>query len=131
MKKWRVEKTHVQKNGSGASLDRLTEIKETLLRIRAITDPKETEYFLHPPSPYDLTAFDVGIDPKEMKIGITRILQAHDTKESVVVYADYDADGVTSGAIMWEMLHSLGFNVMPYIPHRIEEGYGLSEKGYR
>lgn len=129
MKKWRVEKTNILKNGSGTTLNRLTEIKEILLDIRGIHDPKDIELFLHPPSPYELTVSDVGIDHDAMTEVISRIIQARDTKESVVVYADYDADGVTSGAIMWEMLHSLGLNVMPYIPHRIEEGYGLSEKG--
>ncbi|MEK7065564.1 MAG: single-stranded-DNA-specific exonuclease RecJ, partial [Patescibacteria group bacterium] len=54
---------------------------------------------------------------------------AIEKKESVVVYADYDADGITAGAIMWETLHKLGADVMPYIPHRVEEGYGLSIKG--
>ena len=47
----------------------------------------------------------------------------------MVVYADYDADGITAGAIMWETLWRLGARVMPYIPHRVDEGYGLSEKG--
>ena len=60
---------------------------------------------------------------------ISRIHKAIRDKESIVVYADYDADGICAGAIMWETLWKLGARVMPYIPHRVEEGYGLSEKG--
>ena len=64
-----------------------------------------------------------------MTKAIKRIGKAIAAKESVVVYSDYDADGITAGAIMWETLHRLGTRVMPYIPHRVEEGYGLSTKG--
>lgn len=60
---------------------------------------------------------------------VSRIQKAIKDKESIVVYADYDADGITAGAIMWETLWKLGARVMPYIPHRVNEGYGLSEKG--
>ncbi len=45
------------------------------------------------------------------------------------MFGDYDVDGITGAAILWETLHALGAKVMPYIPHRIEEGYGLSVKG--
>lgn len=60
---------------------------------------------------------------------VSRIKKAIRAKESIVVYADYDADGICAGAIMWETLWKLGARVMPYIPHRVSEGYGLSEKG--
>ena len=54
-----------------------------------------------------------------------------DKKENkmIVVYTDYDADGITGGTILWETLHMLGFKVMPYVPHRRHEGYGFSVKG--
>ena len=85
--------------------------------------------FLHPKNPREFTAKDVGIDPAALKKAITRIRKAIKKKESIVVYADYDADGITAGAIMWETIHAMGGQVMPYIPHRVEEGYGLSVKG--
>ena len=84
---------------------------------------------LHPPDPYTLTPKDVGIHKKSLTDALTRIHAAIKNKESIVVYADYDADGITAGAIMWETLHALGAQVMPYIPHRVDEGYGLSQKG--
>lgn len=56
----------------------------------------------------------------------SRVLAALKKKEKIVVYADYDADGLCATAIMWETLHDQGANVMPYVPHRIKEGYGMS-----
>ena len=103
-----------------------TDIVGALLANREITD---VEKFLHPPNPTALTAKDIGIQEASLKKAIARIKKAIKNKESIVVYADYDADGITAGAIMWETLYNLGAQVMPYIPHRVEEGYGLSTKG--
>jgi single-stranded-DNA-specific exonuclease len=95
-----------------------------LLKNRGVDDK-----FLHPKDPREFTAKDVGIDPTALKKALTRIRKAIKEKESIVVYADYDADGISAGAIMWETIHAMGGLVMPYIPHRVEEGYGLSVKG--
>jgi single-stranded-DNA-specific exonuclease len=97
-----------------------------LLKNREITDK---ENFLHPKHPRELTAKDVGIDLQALKKAVARIHKAVKNKESIVVYADYDADGICAGAIMWETIHAMGARAMPYIPHRVEEGYGLSIKG--
>ncbi|MBI4065322.1 single-stranded-DNA-specific exonuclease RecJ [Candidatus Gottesmanbacteria bacterium] len=96
---------------------------------RGLKSKQEIDEFLHPRNPYNLDSQDVGIDTRQLKEAAVRIKKAIDKKESIVVYADYDADGITAGAIMWETLHNLGATVMPYIPHRAEEGYGLSIKG--
>lgn len=62
----------------------------------------------------------------DLQKGKKRVLAALKNKEKIVVYADYDADGLCATAIMWETLYDLGANVMPYVPHRIKEGYGMS-----
>lgn len=100
------------------------DIIEILLKNRGVD-----KRFLHPKDPWEFTAKDVGINPPALKKAIARIRKAIKDKESIVVYADYDADGISAGAIMWETIHAMGGNVMPYIPHRVEEGYGLSVKG--
>ena len=120
-KKWHIKKQMTEATGE--------EIIRAILEDRGITTPKEREAFLHPAHPASLTASDVGVDKSDLKKAISRIQKAIKNKESVVVYADYDADGITAGAIMWETLWQLGARVMPYIPHRVDEGYGLSEKG--
>jgi single-stranded-DNA-specific exonuclease len=109
--------------------DKNEDIIQTLLSNRGLTTKKDIEQFLHPKLPREFTAKDVGIAPPALKNAIARIRKAVKDKESIVVYADYDADGITAGAIMWETIHAMGGVVMPYIPHRVEEGYGLSVKG--
>lgn len=104
-------------------------IVEDILFDRGITTPEEREDFLHPSDPNTFTPKDVGIDESALSSAMKRIERAIADKESMVVYADYDADGITAGTIMWETLWKLGARVMPYIPHRVNEGYGLSEKG--
>lgn len=122
MKTWQI----VREFPDGADTN---DILAILLANRGMEAKKDIEAFLHPPEPYELTAKDVDIDTSALTRAITRIKKAIKNKESIVVYADYDADGITAGAIMWETLHGMGANVMPYIPHRVEEGYGLSQKG--
>ncbi len=100
-----------------------------ILGDRGIATAGERKNFLHPKDPATLTADDVGIAPDALTAALTRIIKAIDARESVVVYADYDADGITAGAVLWETLWKLGARAMPYIPHRVEEGYGLSVKG--
>jgi single-stranded-DNA-specific exonuclease len=100
-----------------------------LLKNRGITKASQKDAFLHPKDPTELTPIDVGISRGELKRAFGRIQKAIKGKESIVVYTDYDADGITAGAVLWEALYELGARVMPYVPHRVDEGYGLSEKG--
>jgi single-stranded-DNA-specific exonuclease len=125
MKKWQILSTSQIVNRKSQTGD----IVNILLENRGVKTKKERENFLNPPNPWDITASDVGIDPASLRKGLARIKKAIDSNESIVVYADYDADGITAGAIMWEAIHRLGGTIMPYIPHRVEEGYGLSIKG--
>jgi len=123
MKKWNMKGELKEKDSSGEH------IIKSLLAIRGITSQEDTELFFNPQPPETLTCRDVGIDKTALKSVCVRIQKAIDEKESIVVYADYDADGITAGAVLWEALYKLGCRVMPYIPSRSEEGYGFSEKG--
>ena len=76
-----------------------------------------------------VTIDSVGIDKQQLKKAVARIRLAIKNKEEIAVFGDYDVDGICGTAILWETLNSLGAKIMPYIPHRVEEGYGLSEKG--
>lgn len=125
MKKWQIAAAGKTKKGEYALEDLMT----LLLHNRGLKTKKEIQEFLAPPDPMSLTPKDVGIDPTSFKKALQRIQRAIEKKESVVVYADYDADGITAGAILWETLNRAGAHVMPYIPHREKEGYGLSRAG--
>ena len=70
-------------------------------------------------------------DPNQLKgmaVAVERILQAVMTGEKIIVYGDYDADGVTATVLMVQALRALGGRVEPYIPDRFEEGYGLNKQ---
>ncbi len=93
-----------------------------LLINRNITDPDEIKQFLKP------TAENLH-DPflyKDMKEAVERINQAAAARENVLIYGDYDVDGVTSTTFLHAMLKRVGINAIPYLPHRMTEGYGLS-----
>jgi single-stranded-DNA-specific exonuclease len=64
-----------------------------------------------------------------MHAAVERLLAAHATGEPLVIFGDYDVDGVTSTTLLHEVLTGLGWKVHCYLPHRMDEGYGLSQSG--
>ena len=64
-----------------------------------------------------------------MEKAVTRILEAISNREKIVLYGDYDVDGLTSLTVLYRILVAYGCNVVCFIPDRVEEGYGLSSKG--
>lgn len=66
---------------------------------------------------------------KDMQKAVDRILQAFEHKERILVYGDYDVDGTTSVASMFQFLQALHEPIDYYIPHRYKEGYGVSKIG--
>ncbi len=62
---------------------------------------------------------------------VDRLLRAVQHNEPIVVYGDYDVDGVTATALMIQVLTALGADARPYIPHREDEGYGLNHEALR
>ncbi len=64
-----------------------------------------------------------------MAAAVDRLLQARERNEPLVIFGDYDVDGVTSTTILFEVLGRLGWTVNFYLPHRMDEGYGLSQDG--
>src|SRR3989339_1686409 len=90
---------------------------------------KDLGQFLNPPSPLTLNLENFGPYKKPFEKVIKILESIKEKNQMIVVYTDYDADGITGGAILWETLHLLGFKVMPYVPHRKLEGYGFSRIG--
>jgi len=66
---------------------------------------------------------------KDMENAVTRILNALESQERILVYGDYDVDGTTSVALMSTYLQSLSPDITAYIPDRYAEGYGISYQG--
>jgi len=67
-----------------------------------------------------------GIEP-----AVTRLRDAIERKQRITIYGDYDVDGITGVSILWQLLTLLGAEVDYYIPHRIDEGYGLNSDAVR
>lgn len=112
---WKVK----DKNPNKSSRDWLT---KTLAKNRGLTTPQKLHDFLNPNLEQILAVKVSQIDK-----GVKRVLGAIKNKEKIIVYSDYDADGICATAILWETLYDLGADVMPHVPHRIKEGYGLSK----
>lgn len=66
----------------------------------------------------------------DMKRAVDRINDAIENEEKILVYGDYDADGITSTVLLVETLISLGANVSSYIPNRFDEGYGPNKEAF-
>ena len=64
-----------------------------------------------------------------MQAAVDRLFRAHAEQEALVIFGDYDVDGVTSTTLLYEFLTALGWRVHCYLPHRMDEGYGLSQSG--
>ncbi|HZW10849.1 MAG TPA: single-stranded-DNA-specific exonuclease RecJ [Phycisphaerales bacterium] len=95
-----------------------------VLGARGLCGAEETAEFLRP----SLTGLhDPSLLPGVDR-GAERILRALRSGERIIIYGDYDVDGVTATAILWHTLMSLrpGADVRTYIPHRLDEGYGLN-----
>lgn len=134
MKNWIVSEIDKNKAKKIQTEYGLPPILAMLLQIRGITEREEIEDFLQNDSVI-ASPFEI----KDMKKGADRILSAIDNYELICVYGDYDADGVTSTALLYSYLQTAEANVMYYIPSRENEGYGmnknavdiLAEKGVR
>ncbi len=108
--------------------DTIPDIIKTLLNNRNIKTKKEIDDFMNPNIDL-ITPDSVGIDRAQLDKAVERVGKAISDKEQIVIYGDYDVDGVCGAAVLWESLYKRYKNVRPHIPHRVEEGYGLSIKG--
>jgi single-stranded-DNA-specific exonuclease len=98
------------------------EFEQILLENRSIED---LDHFFNPDKPYNFLLEEMGIDKKEVETAI-KIIEELGKKSQIVVFGDYDADGITATAILWRILFDLGYQVKPFIPDRQKHGYGLS-----
>lgn len=105
-------------------LKRELRISETVAEIlvrRGYKDPQFAWEFINP-------GFNAVNDPflmKDMAKAVEILLEARRKREPVLIYGDYDVDGITGTALLKEFLEKNGWNVLCYIPHRVDEGYGI------
>jgi single-stranded-DNA-specific exonuclease len=104
---------------------RLPEAICRILAVRGLTDPEAAKRFLRPRLEY-------LHDPSSLADGeraAERIANAVRSKETILVHGDYDVDGICATALLTRWLRSLGGRVVPFVPHRLRDGYDFSAAG--
>lgn len=115
--RWNFQSTNIPQN--------IKQLKEILLSTLEIQDP---DVFFAPPHPLDLSLAEVGLDSKQMAHAVQLLIEAKDKQQDVLIFGDYDADGISATAILWRVLHQAGLKVRPFIPDRLKNGYGITAK---
>ena len=126
-KKWECYEVDENKVQGLMTKYNVNEILARILVNKNISTQKEMDLFMNP------TRNDFH-DPflmPDMEIAIDRILKAIENKEKIMIYGDYDADGITSITVLKSFLKERGLEVASYIPNRLNEGYGLNKEAIK
>lgn len=105
----------------------LTQLVASLLIQRGFEAQEDVLGFLNPA----LSAMHHSLLMKDMREAVVRLHQAIEDEERILIYGDYDVDGTTAVAMVASYLEGVGGQVETYIPHRYDEGYGVSMDGVR
>lgn len=122
-KKWECYAVDENKVNELVNKFGISGILARILVNKNITQKDEIDLFMNP------TRKDFH-DPflmPDMEIIVDRVLQAIEQKEKIMIYGDYDADGITSITVLKSFLEERGLEVASYIPNRLDEGYGLNK----
>ncbi|MDR1568688.1 MAG: single-stranded-DNA-specific exonuclease RecJ [Streptococcaceae bacterium] len=117
---------HLDENVSEDGLG-FSQLTARLLHARGITDPTELEQFFNPTLAHLHDPFLLN----DMAKAVMRIEQAISNGEVILIYGDYDADGMTSASVLKEALDELGAEVLTYLPNRFTDGYGPNQEVYQ
>ena len=99
----------------------LSPLLARLLANRGLKTPELINEFVYP----QLAGLHDPFLFPQMEVAVDRIKQAIQRKERILVYGDYDADGLTGTALLYSVLRNYTDLVYPRIPHRLDEGYGF------
>ena len=98
-------------------------INKLLATVLANKEIEDIKIYLEP-TRYD---FHNPYEMPDMEKAVNRIIQAIDKKEKIIIYGDYDVDGITSITVLKSFFKELNIDVAQYIPNRLNEGYGLNK----
>ena len=121
-KKWEYYNVDEEKVSEISEKFNIDKLISRILVNRGIVDNEKISIFLEPNrtnfyDPYLLNDMDKAVD---------RIVKAIENKEKIIIYGDYDVDGITSISVLKQFLEERGLEVGYYIPNRLNEGYGLN-----
>ena len=120
-KKWQIYESNNEKIEEISRKYNLNKLLATILVNRNIEE-NQIEIYLNP----NRKNFHDPFLMPDMEIAVNRILKAMENKEKIIIYGDYDVDGITSITVLKSFLKDRGIDVDQYIPNRLEEGYGLN-----
>ena len=127
-KKWEICECDYELVKKVSSENHISELMANILVNRGITEKKDIEIFLNP------TRSDFH-DPflmPDMEKAVERLQKAIEKNEKIIIYGDYDVDGVTSITVLKKFLQDRGMtNIGYYIPKRLDEGYGLNKNAVK
>ena len=126
-KKWEICKTDKEKVAELQEKYKINKLLATLLVNRKIISEAEITKFLNPKRSDFYSPFGMP----DMEKAINRILKAIENNEKIIIYGDYDVDGITSVAVLKSFLEERGLQIGVYIPNRLNEGYGLNKEAIK
>src|SRR5664279_289419 len=126
-KRWKIKSVDEQKVLTLASALKVHPLISRMLVARQIETFEEAKTFFRP----EVSQLHDPWLMKDMDLAVARILRAMDQKEKILVYGDYDVDGTSSAALLYQFLITIceKDHIEFYIPHRYREGYGISKLG--
>ena len=126
-KKWEVYNANIDDIKKLEDKYDLPELIARLLVNRGITQDNEVKTYLKPTR----EDFHNPFLMPDMEIAVEEILNAIEKKQKVIIYGDYDVDGITSITVLKNFLEERGMSVDYYIPNRLDEGYGLNKNAIK
>lgn len=126
-KKWECYQSNEEKVEKISKEFNIGKLVATILVNKGLEEKQEIEKFLNPTrndfyNPYLMP---------DMEIAVNRIIKAINEKEKMIIYGDYDVDGITSITVLKKFLLERGADVSEYIPNRLDEGYGLNKEAIK
>jgi single-stranded-DNA-specific exonuclease len=123
--RWSLASSQAVRAESLAATLQIPRLLAQCLVNRGLSEPAKVSSFLQPRLRELADPFLIP----NMAAAVDRLFQARNRGEPLVIFGDYDVDGVTSTALLLEVLRALGWTAHFYLPHRVDEGYGLSQDG--
>lgn len=122
-KKWQICEINQEKVNEIKEKYKISDLLATILVNKKLVDKDDIELFLNPTRNDFYDPFLIN----DMDIATERIIKAIKNQEKVIIYGDYDVDGITSITVLKSFLKDAELEVGYYIPNRLEEGYGLNK----
>ena len=121
-KKWQVYDVNEEQVEKIINENKVNKLIATILSNKGIVENEEINKFLNPTR----SDFHDPYEMPDMEIAVNRILKAKENHEKVIIFGDYDVDGITSITVLKSFLKDIGIEASYYIPNRLTEGYGLN-----